>query len=94
MADHDDFAPGTCGCHEALHMAFVLVDMVDRHLCEHPAIRQNPGWLAKATAARDALFALHREIGAVHLGAPEGDRFECRTEGTEGWLAYEFLDRG
>jgi hypothetical protein len=36
------FAPGTLGCHEALHMASVLADMVDVQLAEHPAVRLNP----------------------------------------------------
>ena len=61
------FAPGTMGCHEALHMASVLAEMVDERLCEHSAIKQNDEWAALAEIARDTLFRLYQAIGAKHL---------------------------
>ena len=61
------FAPGTFGCHEALHMASVLADAVDEQLCDHLAIKLRADWLAKADAARDALFDLYNAIGREHL---------------------------
>ena len=60
------FAPGSFGCHEALHLAHVLADTVERHLAEHPAIQPRPEWLTQATRAADALHALYQAIGAVH----------------------------
>ncbi len=60
------FVPGTFGCHEALHMASVLAEMVDERLCEHPAIQLQPEWRAKADAAATALFDLYQMIGAKH----------------------------
>jgi hypothetical protein len=61
------FAPGTFVCHEALHMAHVLAELVDSQLCKHPAIQANVFWQAKATAAADALEDLYQAIGRVHL---------------------------
>ena len=37
-------APGSFGCHEAMHMAMVLAEMVDRQLVNHPAVQHNPDW--------------------------------------------------
>lgn len=61
------YEPGTFGCHEALHMASVIINMVDENLCSHPAIEQNPEWKAKACEASDALYDLYQMIGAKHL---------------------------
>ena len=62
-----NYAPGGFGCHEALHMASVLADMVDEQLCEHPAIERNPAWLRLAERAEEALLELYQAIGAEHL---------------------------
>lgn len=62
------FAPGTMGCHEALHMANALADTLDRQLLTHPAIILNPAWYARVSRACDELGALYQEIGATHFG--------------------------
>jgi hypothetical protein len=62
------YAPGSMGCHEALHMANMLADTIDRQLLTHPAILLNPHWYAHVWRACDELGALYQEIGAVHLG--------------------------
>lgn len=67
---HDDaanFAPGTFGCHEAMHMASVLMLMVDENLVESPAVIMNPEWFALAHKAHGALFDLYQAIGAAHI---------------------------
>ena len=64
--DPSPFAPGTHGCHEALHMAAVLMEMVDERLCQHPAIQLRLEWAKKADAARVALFELYQDIGREH----------------------------
>ena len=64
------FGPGTLGCHEALHMAAVLLEMVDERLCQHPAVESIPAWRNMADSARDTLAALYAAIGAEHLAAP------------------------
>ncbi|WP_439597518.1 hypothetical protein [Falsiroseomonas sp.] len=61
------FAPGTYGCHEALHMAHVLAELVDDRLCGHPAVRLVPEWKALADQAATALQDLYQAIGARHL---------------------------
>lgn len=65
---NEQFKPGSFGCHEALHMASVLAEMVDERLCEHPAIQGNAIWLATAKEAAALLFDLYQMIGAAHLG--------------------------
>lgn len=68
MSDVDDrYKPGSHGCHEALHMASVLADMVDTHLVEHPAVVAVPEWAEKARAALDALADLYQAIGSEHM---------------------------
>ena len=62
-----NYAPGSFGCHEALHMASVARDFVDTHLCGHPAIAQNPEWAAQAGYAAEALADLYQMIGAKHV---------------------------
>ena len=67
MTKDENFKPGTFGCHEALHMASFLCDVVDRQLVEHEAIKQNKEWLKLAYQARAALIVLYNEIGKEHL---------------------------
>jgi hypothetical protein len=62
-----DFAPGTFGCHEALHVTDIMADMVERYVVEHPSIKQNPDWLALAETASVALAKLYQAIGEAHL---------------------------
>ncbi|HEY8384472.1 MAG TPA: hypothetical protein VIL09_20210 [Microvirga sp.] len=61
-------APGSFGCHEALHMAAYLMQQVDEQLTDHRAIVQNPEWYLLASQASTTLFNLYQAIGAAHLG--------------------------
>lgn len=61
------FEPGSFGCHEALHIASVLAEMVDERLCEHEAVKANSDWVRLANDARTALFELYQAIGREHL---------------------------
>ncbi len=61
------FAPGTPGCHEALHMANVLAELIDARLCQHPTVSLRPEWQALAARAMEALHELYQAIGADHL---------------------------
>jgi hypothetical protein len=63
-----DFAPGTVGCHEAMHLASVFMDTVDRPLCDHPAVLSNPDWYRLADEAQTALFNLYQAMGAKTAG--------------------------
>ena len=61
------YEPGSFGCHEALHMASVLGEIVDERLRNHPAVQLNHEWRAKASEAVQALFDLYNMIGGKHL---------------------------
>lgn len=63
-------APGSFACHEAMHMASVLQAMVDKHLCEHPAIVANDDWFTRATEISTNLYFLYQAIGSEHMNAP------------------------
>lgn len=65
--DPKDFAPGTFGCHEALHMASVLARWVEEALAEHPAVKARPEWKALADRAVDALADLYQKISEEHV---------------------------
>lgn len=72
LADPDnpsvnDYAPGSYGCHEALHTASVVMDLVETSLIGHPAVAAKPEWKALAEKAHGALFDLYQAIGAEHL---------------------------
>lgn len=62
---HEDFLPGTYGCHEALHTAYIMASMVEAHLLNHPAILLNPAWYRRASRAVHELAQLYQDIGAV-----------------------------
>ena len=65
----DRFAPGTFGCHEALHLASVFERLLEQDLAEHPAVVLKPRWFQLASRASDALAELYQEIGQVHTEA-------------------------
>lgn len=65
--DPQNYLPGTLGCHEALHTARMIFELVDKELCEHPAIKLNDEWLNFAAAARGFLMALYLSIGEKHF---------------------------
>lgn len=69
MPDNDEerFAPGSFGCHEALHMTSFLMQAIDTDLMEHPAIAARPDWKATAEVAFNALYDLYQAIGREHL---------------------------
>jgi len=62
-----DYAPGSMGRHEALHMAQFLESAIDNELVQHPAILKHEKWLKLAVRAADALAELHQAIGKKHL---------------------------
>lgn len=63
-----NYGPGSFGCHEALHTASIIMEMVDERLCGHPAILANPDWYRLASEAHTALYNLYQAIGERHLG--------------------------
>lgn len=65
--DLQQFAPGTFGCHEAMHTTSLMLDMTDDHLLGHPAILADPEFYRLAGNVHEALFALYQAIGEKHL---------------------------
>jgi hypothetical protein len=41
---NEKFPPDSHGCHEAMHLASVINDLVDERLCNYPAIPRNAEW--------------------------------------------------
>jgi hypothetical protein len=66
------YAPGSAGCHEALHMAAFLERAVSGELLEHGAVLANPAWFALAERAAAALADLYQAIGAAHMDPERG----------------------
>jgi hypothetical protein len=65
------YSPGSFGCHEALHVAYIMANMIDEQICQHLAVSQNPEWKNIADTARDLLHDLYHKVGASHLSAQE-----------------------
>lgn len=85
------YAPGSFGCHEALHMASVLSAAVDRELLDHGAILARPEWFALARQAFDALWTLYQAVGAEHLqGEPRDSGCLRGTGGHAVWHEHIF----
>ena len=67
-----NFYPGTFGCHEAMHMALVLAEMVGARLCDHPTIILSTRWSELAEKAEQALHALYQAMGEQHVNKEIG----------------------
>ncbi|MDE1992164.1 MAG: hypothetical protein KGI75_06650 [Rhizobiaceae bacterium] len=65
--DLAQYAPGTFGCHEAMHTTSIMLDMTDDQLLQHPAILSDPAFYRLASDVHEALFALYQAIGSKHL---------------------------
>ena len=61
------YAPGTFGCHEALHTTSVALDLFTGHVMNHPSVVLNSEWYRLAAEAREAISQLYQAIGAEHL---------------------------
>lgn len=59
----------TLSDYEALHTASVVMDIVDRHLCDHPFILLNKDAYKFAEEAHTALFNLYQCIGVLRSNA-------------------------
>lgn len=69
----EDFAPGSFGCHEALHTTSLLMENVSAYLTEHPAILLDGDFYRLAMQAHQALFDLYQAIGEKHLASNSDD---------------------
>lgn len=57
MADNADLA------HEALHTAYVVSDVFERHVVEHPFVAGDPSLKAMAEQIAEQLGDLYQELG-------------------------------
>jgi hypothetical protein len=64
---HEEFRPGTFGCHELLDRTNLLADQVEKVILSHPACLQNRDWYQLAWEASAALRELYQRIGSEHL---------------------------
>ena len=68
----EKFQPGSFGCHEALHVASMLADIVSTQLLDHPAILLDSDLYRRAHSIHAELVDLYQSIGAKHLAEPTG----------------------
>lgn len=61
--------PGSFGYHEAVHTLSIQMDMLERHLMEHPAILMDKHAFAQAYEAHHMLFELYTHLAARHIAA-------------------------
>lgn len=59
--------------HEALDRAFLMEDMFDGYLVDHPFISQNPHLLEQADKVSEALFDLYQMISNEYFRRYESD---------------------
>lgn len=64
--------------HDVLHMAEYFSRAVDRELGEHPAVKDNPEFLALAEAANGALWDLYQKIAAAYVRAHDAMELALR----------------
>lgn len=61
------FGPGSFGCHEALHVTHLVVDLIERELVQHSAVLLDPSWFDRIREAQALLYRAYQEAGARHL---------------------------
>ncbi|GAA4175868.1 hypothetical protein [Shinella granuli] len=64
------FGPGSFGCHEAMHVTQLVVDLIERQLVQHSAVLLNPVWYAQVREAQALLYRAYSAAADEHLGAP------------------------
>lgn len=70
------FGPGSFGCHEAMHVTNLVVELIEQQLATHSAVLLNPYWFHNVREAQALLYSAYNAIGGEHLSAPmpEGGR--------------------
>jgi hypothetical protein len=80
-----DFAPGSFGCHEALHLACTFSSIVSTELCEHKTVISRPEYFKLAHEAHLALWNLYQLIGIEHLDEPNPALRSSRSRSRRHW---------
>ena len=59
------FEPGTLGGHELLDRTYLILNLIEQHLLDHPSCLRDPSWFATAERAAAALRELYQDVGAA-----------------------------
>lgn len=64
------YGPGSLGCHEALHVTNLVVELLERELAGHSAVLLDAFWYGKVREAQALLYSAYSQVAQVHLAAP------------------------
>lgn len=64
------YGPGSFGCHEAMHVTQVVVDLMERELLSHSAVLLDSFWYGKVREAQALLRSAYNHVAEAHLAAP------------------------
>lgn len=64
------YGPGSFGCHEAMHVTQVVVDLIERELLSHSAVLLDSLWYGKVREAQALLRSAYNHVAEAHLAAP------------------------
>lgn len=64
------YGPGSLGCHEAMHVTQVVVDLIERELLSHSAVLLDSFWYSKVREAQALLRSAYSQVAQDHLAAP------------------------
>ncbi|MFD1328861.1 hypothetical protein [Mycoplana ramosa] len=67
------FGPGTFGCHEALHVTHLVVDLIERELVGHSAVLLDPAWYQRVREAQALLYTAYSAAAQVHFKGAEDE---------------------
>ena len=59
------FEPGTLGSHELLDRTYLVLNLLEQHILDHPACVREPSWYELAERAAAALRTLYQKVGAA-----------------------------
>lgn len=64
------FGPGSFGCHEAMHVTNLMVELIEQQLVGHSAVLLNPIWYDNVREAQALLRRAYTAVADEHLDAP------------------------
>ncbi len=64
------YGPGSFGCHEALHVTNLVVELLERELAGHSAVLLDAFWYGKVREAQALLHSAYSKVAQAHLAAP------------------------
>jgi len=64
------YGPGSFGCHEAVHVTHLVIDLLDSQLANHSAVLLDPQWYSSIREAQSLLYRAYNVAAGKHLDAP------------------------